>query len=306
MPKAKVKAQANRWRYALQAIRPATLWAGAVPVGVGTALALGDGKMRPGYAALALGVALLLQIATNLFNDYGDAKRGADGPDRLGPKRVTQSGLWEPKHTLLGTFAALAMALFLGSFLVAQGGWPIGVVGALSLISALAYTGGPMPLAYVGLGDVFVLAFFGFAAVCGTYFVQAADLTPAVVWASWVVGAPATAILVVNNVRDRHTDKQAGKKTWVVRFGATFGRLEYTLLMLGSFLGLPAMAYGLDASSNKIALAAPILLVPWALFLVGKIWREDGKKLNRLLAQTAQFELVLGFTLGCAWIGLGR
>ncbi|HXN41181.1 MAG TPA: 1,4-dihydroxy-2-naphthoate octaprenyltransferase, partial [Myxococcaceae bacterium] len=173
----------------LQAIRPKTLSAGIAPVLIGTGLAYGHGAGRFLPALAALCGALLIQIGTNLANDYYDFKRGADTSERLGPIRATQSGLISPTAVLAGAAISFAAACLVGLYLVAVGGWPVAVLGAVSLLSGFAYTGGPAPLAYLGLGDVFVLAFFGFGAVAGTYFVQAGNLIPAVIGAAVPAGA---------------------------------------------------------------------------------------------------------------------
>jgi 1,4-dihydroxy-2-naphthoate octaprenyltransferase len=274
-----------------QAVRPKTLSAGAVPVIIATGLAYGNGvgKVLPALAAL-LG-SLLIQIGTNLANDYYDFKRGADTSERLGPVRVTQSGLIAPSAVLAAAFACFAGAFIVGLFLVAVGGWPIAALGIASLLSGFAYTGGPAPLAYLGLGDLFVLAFFGFGAVGGTYFVQAGRLTPAVAIAAIPAGALATAILVVNNLRDAVTDGKAGKRTLVVRWGTRAGRFEYCAMLATAF-AVPLLMWTAGVSRGWVLLSwlsAPLAVAPLLRVMSGQ-----GAALNPALGATARLQMVFG------------
>lgn len=216
----------------LEATRPRTLPAAAAPVALGTSLAFFDGVARWAPALAALVGALLIQIATNLANDYYDNERGADGDDRVGPVRVTAAGLVSPAAVRRAMGLTLLAALLIGTYLVSVGGWPIVVIGLTSLALAVAYTGGPFPLAYNGLGDVFVFVFFGLIAVAGTYFVQALTFAPAAWWLGAGAGSLSTAILVVNNLRDRDTDARVGKRTLAVRWGVRATRAEYLVLLL--------------------------------------------------------------------------
>ncbi len=218
----------------MMASRPATLPAAVSPVVVGTAIAAYHRVMEAAPAAAALIGALLIQIATNLANDYFDHQKGGDAHDRVGPTRVVQAGLLSPAEVLRATVLVLAAATLVGAYLVWVGGLPILVIGVLSLICAVAYTGGPFPLAYHGLGDLFVLVFFGFLAVAGTYWVQARNLEPGLFLAGGGVGALTTAILVVNNLRDIETDARAGKRTLAVRLGASGTKAEYVLLVVAA------------------------------------------------------------------------
>ena len=281
----------------LQAIRPKTLSAGAVPViiGIGLAYGQGSGRLLPAVAALA--GALLIQIGTNLSNDYYDFKRGADTSDRLGPVRVTQNGLIAPEVVLAAGLLCFAAAFAVGLYLVALGGWPIAALGAASLVCGFAYTGGPVPLAYIGLGDVFVLAFFGFGAVGGTYFVQTGSLTPAVAWASIPAGALGTAILVVNNLRDTATDAKAGKRTLVVRWGASAGKVEYCAMLAAAFAA-PLLIWLLGTSRGWPLLSW--LSAPLALPPLQRVLKQHGAALNPALGGTARLQLVFGilFALG--------
>jgi len=278
----------------LAAIRPATLTAALVPVGVGSALAAADGAFRPWVAAAALLGAMLIQIGTNLHNDYSDFEKGADTADRLGQARATQRGWLTPTQVAFAAGLVALLAMAVGVYLVTIGGWPIVVIGLSSLLCAWAYTGGPKPLGYVGLGDVFVLVFFGGVAVCGTYYVQALEWSAAALWASVPVGTLATAILVVNNLRDRHTDALAGKRTLVVRFGERFGRAEYTLMLAVAYV-IPPLAWALNVGHAGWMLSW--LSAPLAWVELRAVARSDGASLNPLLGRTARLGLVYGLLL---------
>ena len=217
----------------LLALRPKTLPAAAAPVAVGAALGAFRDSFLAGPVLGALLGALLIQIATNLANDYFDFRRGADA-ERVGPTRVTQSGLISPEAVMRGTLLALVGALLVGVYLVWVGGLPIVVIGLVSLVCAIAYTGGPFPLAYHGLGDLFVFVFFGLVAVGGTVYLQLGAF-PAEAWLAGAgVGFLSTAILVVNNLRDRPTDAAVGKRTMAVRLGDGGSRVEYILMLVGA------------------------------------------------------------------------
>ena len=216
-------------------IRPATLLAGGVPVVVASALALGHPDFEWWVAGLCLLGSLLIQIATNFANDYYDFVKGADREDRLGPQRATQQGWVSPAQMKKATYVVLGLALLVGTVLIWRGGWPIALLGCVSLLLAIGYTGGPFPLAYLGLGDLFVLGFFGLGATLGTFWLLTFSLQPGVFYAGFALGALATAILVVNNLRDRHTDAVAGKRTLAVRWGPRAARLEYVGLLVASY-----------------------------------------------------------------------
>ena len=277
------------------AIRPATLWAGAVPVLVGTALAVGDGYRAWAPALAALAGALLIQIGTNLVNDYADFTRGADGPDRLGPPRATAQGWLTARQVAGGAAIALLGAAVVGVYIVWIGGWPMLAVGVGSLICAVAYTAGPFPLGYHGLGDLFVFLFFGLAAVCGTYYLQTGAISAGSVCAAVAVGALATAILVVNNVRDRHTDARVGKRTLAVRLGATGARLEYVGLLCLSYA---AVVYAVATHRGGVGWLLVFASAPMALREARAVWTKDGVELNAHLGGAARLELVFGVLLG--------
>lgn len=281
----------NSPRAWLLAARPTTLPAAIAPVAVGTACAVAAGGFRAGPALAAALGALLLQIAANFANDVFDYEKGADREDRLGPPRAVQSGLLSPSAMRRGLIVTLAAALAIGVYLVSEGGWPIVILGLTAMAAAVAYTGGPFPLGYHGLGDLMVMLFFGFAAVCGTAFVQLAWLPSLAVAASIPVGALATAILVVNNLRDRAGDAVAGKRTLAVRLGATGARVEYAVLLAAAYL-VPVV---LAVSAGNVLLAAPLVTAPWAARIAAEVWRRDGGALNPCLPATAR--LLLGHSL---------
>jgi len=278
------------------ACRPATLTAALVPVLVGAAVAwraVGAAGMRWWALAAALFGAMFIQIGTNLANDVFDHEKGADTAERLGPTRVTQAGLLTAAEVRRGMVIAFGLAALAGVYLVAVSGPVIVAIGLASIASGVAYTGGPYPLGYNGLGDVFVFLFFGLVAVCGTVFVTAAQLTALAWWAAVPVGALATAVLVVNNVRDRETDVRAGKRTLVVRYGRRFGVAEYT--------GLWALAVGVTVGIavwlRSPWVLLPLLTVPIGIHLARVVATVEGAPLNATLAATAKSLLVFGSLL---------
>jgi 1,4-dihydroxy-2-naphthoate octaprenyltransferase len=281
------------------AARPATLTAAFAPVAVGTACAWRAGGFLWDAALAALLGAFLIQIATNFANDMFDFQKGADNKERLGPTRAAQAGLLTVRQLRRGIIITFALALGTGVYLTWIAGPVVVVIGLASIAAGLAYTGGPFPLAYNGLGDVFVLAFFGFVAVCGTAFVQAL-FVPEVAWvASIPIGALATAILVVNNVRDFEGDARAGKTTLVVRFGRTGGVREYALLLTAAYAA-PAVMFLLGWTSIWVCL--PLLTIPWAARLFRSLVNDRGVALNQTLAGTAKLLSAFGvlFALGIA------
>ena len=277
------------------AARPATLTAAFAPVAVGTACAWRVGGFRWDAALAALIGAFLIQIATNFANDMFDFQKGADTEERLGPTRAAQAGLLTVAQLRRGIVVSFAIALGTGIYLTLIAGPAVVVIGLASMAAGLAYTGGPFPLAYNGLGDVFVMAFFGFVAVCGTAFVQALYV-PEIAWlASIPIGALATGILVVNNVRDFEGDRRAGKTTLVVRFGRPSGVQEYALLLLASY-ATPVVLYLLGWSSAWACL--PLLTLPWALRLFRSVANDRGVALNQTLADTAKLLSVFAVLFG--------
>ena len=267
------------------AARPRTLPAAIAPVLVGTATAVetaDDLRLGPFFAALAGSV--LIQIGTNLANDYSDAKRGADDVDRLGPVRVTAAGLVTPRRVLVATWLAFAGAVATGIYLAIVAGPVILAVGAVSILAGVLYTGGPRPYGYAGLGELFVFLFFGLVAVNGSYFVQLERLDWLPFALSIPVGMLATAILVVNNVRDIDTDRRAGKMTLAVRIGRERARRLFVALLLGAYA---ILAIGLAATGGPATALIALLSLPLAIGPIRTVRaRTDGPSLNEALAQS--------------------
>jgi len=271
------------------ASRPKTLPAAASGVVTGTALALRDGHFRLGPALAALFVALLLQIGSNLANDVYDYERGADAGERHGPMRVTQAQLLTPGQVKLGMWVVFVLSALLGLYLAFMAGWVVILIGLAAILSAIAYTGGPFPLGYYGLGDLFVFRFFGVAAVAGTYFVQAGSVSLQAWWMSLPIGWLIVDILVVNNLRDINADRAAGKHTLAVRLGEQGARMQYIVLLAASFLILPALAF--------FGVLPWTALMAWLSLPLGwRTWRvvqeQAGRPLNEALAGTGQTTLV--------------
>lgn len=281
------------------AARPKTLPAAVGPVVTGAALALHDGAFRPLPALAAAAGALLLQILSNFANDYSDFFRGVDTEARQGPTRVTATGLMTPRELRMGIGVVIGLAVLVGVYLIIVGGWPILAVGAASILAALLYTGGPRPYGYYGLGDFFVFLFFGLAAVCGTYYVQALTLTWPVVLAAVPVGALVTAILVVNNYRDRHTDAAAHKRTLAVILGRRGAQMEYAGLLLVAY-AMPLVIWLTTDHSAWVLLTW--LTLPLGVNLMRQTLTLDGKALNQTLAGTARLSMIFGLLLAVGLI----
>jgi 1,4-dihydroxy-2-naphthoate octaprenyltransferase len=282
----------NIW---ISAARLRTLPAAIVPVIVGTAVARASGGIAWGPALAALAGAIAIQIGTNFANDVFDAEKGADTADRIGPLRAVSAGLISAATMKRAMIGAFAVASVFGLYLVATAGWPVVAIGVASIISGIAYTGGPWPLGYHGLGDVFVMVFFGFVAVCGTVFVQLHAVPCLAWWAAIPVGSLATAILVVNNLRDRATDVRAGKRTLAVRFGRRAALAEYALLLAAAY------AVPLALAVHHPWRALPMITAPLALVRLGQLASaSDGPTFNALLAATGQLLLLHGalFSVG--------
>ncbi len=283
----------------LLAARPKTLPAAAAPVMVGTAVAISENQFRFLPALAALLGALLLQIGTNLANDVFDYQKGADTAERLGPLRVTQAGLLSPRQVKTGMLVVFGLVALIGIYLISVSGWPILLVGVLAIISAVAYTGGPFPLGYHGLGELFVFIFFGLAAVCGTYFVQAGRVSPAAWWAAIPMGLLIVAILVVNNLRDINSDQAAGKRTLAVRLGVKGTRIEYILLLCTAYL-IPMLMWVTGAAEFWVLLSW--LSIPLAYSQISLILHQKGRILNQALAGAAHLTLVFGMLLSIGLI----
>ncbi|WP_410766231.1 1,4-dihydroxy-2-naphthoate polyprenyltransferase [Haloferax sp. DFSO60] len=294
------------------ASRPQTLPAAAAPVLVGTALAVHDGLFAPLPALAALVGALLIQIGTNFANDYYDAVQGADTEAREGFTRVTASGLIAPETVKRAMYLTFAAAILLGTYLVYVGGVPILVIGLLSVASGIAYTGGPYPLGYHGLGDLFVFVFFGLVAVVGTYYVQAVSILAAplavgippgtvpitAILASLPIAAISTDILVVNNVRDKEEDATTGKRTLAVRYGYGFARAEY-VAMLALAYAIPVVLWTRAGFDWFVLL--PLLSMPFAARITQTILNETkGTALNPALEDTGKLLALFAvlFSLG--------
>lgn len=262
---------------------------------VGAAAGARDADFRPAVFAATMAAALLIQIGTNLANDVADYERGADSALRTGPPRVTQSGLVPAMQVRIVALTVFAAAAALGLYLATVGGWPILLIGALALVSAVTYTGGPWPFGYHGLGDLFVFVFFGVVAVTGTYYLQTDRLSGLAFAASIPVAMTVTAILVVNNLRDIPSDRLAGKRTLAVMMGAPLTRAWYALLILGPY-GAVSVAVALGALPAWCLLA--LVTGPVAAALVRRVASGvSGADLNAVLKRTAQLHLALGIAL---------
>ena len=287
-------ALAARW---IAATRPRTLPAAVSPVLVGSACALHAGGFAALPALAALLVALLLQVGTNFVNDLGDFRRGADGPDRVGPVRAVAAGWISPQAMATAAALAFGAAALLGVYLTVRGGAAALALGVLSIAAGVAYTAGPFPLAYRGLGEVFVFVFFGPVAVCGTELVQAGHVSALALAASVPVGLLAAAILVVNNVRDVDTDARAGKRTIAVRLGAARTRSLYVLLVGVALVSPVVLTWSGVAPPSVLVVLVAIFAARGPLAVVR---RQNGLALNPALAQTARLHLVFGALLAVA------
>lgn len=281
------------------AARPRTLSASLAPVVVGGAAAYGSGCWHaPAFTAALVG-ALCIQVATNFANDLFDFQKGADTADRLGPPRATQAGWLTPRQMRWGTVLAFVLAMIPGLYLVNLRGLPIALVGIFSMASGLAYTAGPWPLAYLGLGELFVFLFFGIVATAGTEFAITGSFPSLGAMAGVPLGFLAAAILAVNNLRDRATDVQAHKRTLAVRFGERFARYEYAGLLLAAYASSLLLAtVGATTAAYLPWLSFPLAIATWRLF-----HRAHGRELNLVLGRTAALEIVFALLLSA---GLGR
>ena len=287
----------NPW---IIAFRPKTLPAAVAPVLIGTAMAIGHGVQDYAVALVALFAAVTIQIGTNLANDYFDYLKGADTSERIGPVRVTQSGLIAPldvRNVMILVFGLSAAAC---CFLVYHAGWVIALIGILSILSGIFYTAGPRPLGYMGLGEIFVLVFFGPVAVAGTYYVQSFEINAAVIMAGLAPGFLSVAILAVNNLRDMQTDRRVGKNTLAVRFGKSFAVNEYMSSVLIAGL-VPVMVYVMTGEQPWALLATGILFMALPVFKT-VITKDDGPSLNAALASTGKLLLVYSVLYSIGWI----
>ena len=279
------------------ASRPKTLLAAFVPVLVGTAIAYQDGMLKPVSAFISLLCAILIQVGTNFVNDLFDHISGKDTEERVGPTRVLASGLITSNEMKLGIIITFTITFLIGLYLVFTAGWVVLLIGVLSIIAGIGYTAGPYPLAYNGLGDIFVFIFFGIIGTVGTYYVQTLEVTGFVFWASIPVGALITNILVINNFRDIEEDKSNGKNTLAVKLGRRFTQLQYVIFMILSYLVL-FIVFITFKSSPWVFL--PILTLPLSIKLVKMIFTVRGQALNKTLELTAKLSALYGalFALG--------
>lgn len=293
-----MKQNPSNWNAWWMAIRPRTLPAAAAGVIMGSALAWRDGFFRWDAFIVCLLVALLLQIGSNLANDVFDFERGTDTAERMGPTRVTQAGLLTPSQVKAGMIVVFGLAAALGLYLAWIGGWVILVIGLAAILSAIAYTGGPFPLGYYGLGDVFVFLFFGVAAVAGTYYIHAGSVSTAAWWMTIPPGSIITAILVVNNLRDLENDRKAGKHTLAVRLGKQATKAQYVFCIAVAYLILiPTASLNIIPWTSLLAW----LSLPIAIRATRVVLTQKGRSLNAALAGTGQTALVFSALF---WIGL--
>ena len=292
----------NSLKIWFMALRPKTLTAAVGPMAMGTAMAAEAGAAHLPIALVCLFTALMLQIGTNIANDYYDYQKGADSVDRLGPTRVTQAGLLAPATVRLGFTVCFALAALGWAVITARAGWLMVLAGAVSILSGIFYTAGPRALGYIGLGDLFVFVFFGPVAVAGCFYAQTLHLTPAVVLAGIGPGLLAVAILTVNNLRDIHSDRRSGKKTLAVRFGMGFARAEYVLAIIGAALIPPILLLFTPRHPGSL-LASLVCLAALPVIRV-ILTRHEGPALNRALGRTGA--LLLGycvvFSVGWLWV----
>jgi 1,4-dihydroxy-2-naphthoate polyprenyltransferase len=281
------------------ASRPKTLPAAIAPVLVGSALAYQVGKLELIPASVCLIFAILIQVATNFANDYYDHKKGADNEKRIGPTRAVASGLIKPQTMKRVTAVTFAAAFIVGLGLIPFGGWWLLAVGVASILCGYAYTAGPYPLAYVGLGDVFVMLFFGLVAVCCTFYVQTGYLTTETILAATAVGGLSTNLLVVNNLRDIDTDRVANKRTLAVRLGRVFSLWEYRFFLLWSQLVVLWMTFRIDDAWVQLPfLTLPLGIMAW----IGLGKADSGPSFNKLLAKTALILILYSVTLSAGLV----
>ncbi|MDK1022244.1 MAG: 1,4-dihydroxy-2-naphthoate polyprenyltransferase, partial [Candidatus Hydrogenedentes bacterium] len=287
----------NRW---VLAARPKTLWAAVCPVMIASAMAAEAGAFHVPSAVACLLGALLIQIGTNFANDYFDGLQGTD-QDRLGPPRAVASGLVKPQ-VMKGAFILTFMAVFVpGLYIVYRGGPIFVLIGVASILSGLAYTGGPYPLGYHGWGELLVLVFFGPVATGGTYYLQAEALPPEVLIASFAPGLFSVAILTVNNLRDIEGDREAGKKTLAVRFGGVFAKAEYLLCILVASLGVPAALVWYTKGHRYVLLGCLVFMVALPSLRTAFLFK-DPRELNRVLAQSGVLLLLFSILFSAGWL----
>lgn len=290
----------NKIQIWIEAARPKTLWASVAPVIIGTAMAYSDGGWDPLIAFLTIISAMFIQIGTNYANDYFDFVKGSDTKDRIGPVRATAAGLIKPETMRLAFILAFSLSVLSGLYLIGRGGWPILIIGSLSVLFGILYTGGPFPLGYKGLGEIFVLIFFGPVAVGGTYYLQILDINLTVILAGLSPGLMSIALLTVNNLRDIHTDEKAGKRTLAVRFGPIFARIEYLLSILVA-CAMPLFLLVLDPH-HPYSLAALLVIILAGPPIKAVIYDDISPALNKALASTGKILLFYSLVFALGWI----
>lgn len=278
----------NPW---LLAARPKTLSAAVVPVLIGSALAAHEPTAISWWVFVcALAGALLIQIATNFINDALDFRKGADTSERLGPTRVTAAGLISADSVMHAAWMCLVLAALCGIPLLIRGGWPMLLIGLASIAAAYAYTGGPYPLAYHGMGELFVVIFFGFVAVGGTFYAHSLQLTQSALLAGFAAGSLATVLLVINNLRDIVGDRCSSKQTLAVRFGERFALAEVVFFTLAPFVAVAGIAWIRGHWGPLLTLGA----IPLAVLVIVSVFRSRGARLNRSLAFAGAFQWAFG------------
>ncbi|MBU8869585.1 MAG: 1,4-dihydroxy-2-naphthoate polyprenyltransferase [Gemmatimonadales bacterium] len=290
----------------ISALRPKTLWAAVAPIVMASAMCHEAGLFHAPSFVVILLAALLIQIGTNLANDYFDFRKGSDTEDRIGPTRVSQAGLVRPEFVRSAFILVFLLAIILGSYLLVRGGWPILVIGLSSVLLGVLYTGGPRPLAYVGLGDVFAFLYFGPVAVAGTWYVQAVSWNPATLLVGAAAGFFSAALLTVNNFRDIEADRQAGKKTLAVRLGPGFARAEF-LFCLGAAAIIPFLLVGLFAAPWWVLMASLPVVFRFPGF--HKLMRQEpgasrefGNSMNILLGEVGKLEMQYALLFSVGWL----
>ena len=283
----------------LLAARLKTLSAAISPVILGCALAYHDGFFHVFICVMTLLAAVLIQIGANFANDVFDFEQGTDREDRMGPVRLTQSGLISVAKMKKAMLLVFTIAICVGFYLAFIGGWPIVLIGLASIAAGIAYTGGPYPLGYHGLGDVFVFIFFGLIAVPGTYYLQTGTINELSLCMGAVMGMLSTAILVVNNLRDADTDTLSGKKTLAVKFGKKFSKIQYSILILSPFM-LPLYIWW--NIENELSILITIFALPISFHLISQIFSKKGLGLNLVLSRTARFLFIFTVLLSTGLI----
>ncbi|MEE8575795.1 MAG: 1,4-dihydroxy-2-naphthoate polyprenyltransferase [candidate division Zixibacteria bacterium] len=281
------------------AARPKTLPAAIAPVMIGCVMAVSDGFFHLWSALATICAAIMIQVGTNLANDYFDFKKGIDSEGRLGPTRVTQSGMVRPETVRTATAVAFGLAFLIGIYLVYLGGLPILIIGLLSILFGVIYTAGPWPLGYIGIADLFVLIFFGPVALGGTYYVQAMIIKPEIIIAGLGPGFLSMAILTVNNLRDIDTDRSGGRKTLAVRFGLTFTRIQYLFSIIAA--GCVPIYLCLFADRSRLVLL-PLIIWPLAFPVIKKMFTQSGANLNDCLAKTGLLLLLYSLLFSIGWL----